>query len=85
MAGFGYGWSKVYFDPVDECFFYESYSTGYIDDCSTRYHGTYPLSLDEVKRAVPSKWPPNPQGVQVLNDVLIRYFPGEPLVEDIKE
>ena len=76
----GYGWSRIFFDPAENRFFYDLYSTGAISD-DLRYHGSEDLTLEEVKRIIPTDWPDNTRGVQVLNEVLERNFPDEPLVE----
>ena len=78
----GYGWVQIYYEPARKRFFYEEYSTGAIADDETRYHGSEYVSVEEVKRMVPCKWPLNKRGVEVLNEILARDFPGESPVEE---
>lgn len=76
----GWGWSRVFYNPEDKTFFYDQYSTGYIDDGEIRYHGTKDVTLEQVVGALSSDWPPNDKGKKVLNEILEKDFPGTPLI-----
>lgn len=77
----GWGWIRLFYRPADKSFFYDQYSTGYIDDCEIRYHGSESASLEQVIKSVSKEWPENEKGKRVLNEILVKDFPGTPLLD----
>ena len=76
----GWAWIYLFYNPADKSFFYDQYSTGVIDDCEIRYHGTKPVSLEKVIASLSREWPDHSRGKRVLNEILAKDFPDVPLL-----
>ena len=76
----GWAWFRLFYNPADKSFFCDQYSTGVIDDCEIRYHGSEPVSLGEVIASLSKEWPDHSKGKRVLNEILAKDFPDVPLL-----
>ena len=76
----GWAWFRLYYNPADKSFFCDQYSTGVIDDCEIRYHGSETVSLENVIASLSGEWPDHSRGKRVLNKILAKDFPDVPLL-----